>query len=101
MFNPAKSVQSPRAVNIEDLRRLAKKRVPKAVFDYLDGGADEERTLRENGLAFQEVTFRPRVAIEVKNCDLRERILGHELSFPTMLAPVGFCLLMHLDGLVA
>jgi len=65
MFNPAKSVQSPRAVNIEDLRRLAKKRVPKAVFDYLDGGADEERTLRENGRAFQEITFRPRVAVEV------------------------------------
>ena len=101
MFNPAKSVQSPRAVNIEDLRRLAKKRVPKAVFDYLDGGADEERTLRENGRAFQEITFRPRVAVEVKNCDLRVRVLGHELSFPAILAPVGYSRLMHPDGEVA
>ena len=101
MFNPAKSVQSPRAVNIEDLRRLAKKRVPKAVFDYLDGGADEERTLRENGRAFQEITFRPRVAVEVKNCDLRVRILGHELSFPAILAPVGYSRLMHPGGEVA
>jgi L-lactate dehydrogenase (cytochrome) len=88
-------------VNIADLRRLAKKRVPKAVFDYLDGGADDERTLRENCAAFQDLTFRPRAAVDVKECDLKVRVLGHELSFPALLAPVGYSRLMHPGGEVA
>ena len=56
------SVVSPHVVNIEDLRRLARRRLPKVVFDYIDGGAEGEVTLRENCRAFEEVTFRPRQA---------------------------------------
>jgi isopentenyl diphosphate isomerase/L-lactate dehydrogenase-like FMN-dependent dehydrogenase len=94
-------VGSPHVVNIEDLRRLAQRRLPKAVFDYLDGGAADEVTLRENCRAFQEVVLRPRHAIAHQKCDLGTRVLGHEISFPAMLAPVGYSRLMHPGGEVA
>jgi len=87
-----------RVVNIADLRRMAEARVPRAVFDYLDGGADDEITLRENCSAFQEITFRPRQAVFAGECDLRTRVLGNEISFPAMLAPVGYSRLMHPGG---
>ena len=77
---------------------MAKKRLPKAVFDYIDGGADGEVTLRENTRAFEEVVFRPRNAVSVKNCDLRTNVLGCELSFPLILAPLGFTRLFHPEG---
>jgi isopentenyl diphosphate isomerase/L-lactate dehydrogenase-like FMN-dependent dehydrogenase len=81
-----------------DLRPLARRRLPKAVFDYLDGGADGEVTLRENCRVFDDVTFRPRHAVAVPDCDLRTRVLGLDVSFPALLAPVGYSRLMHPDG---
>jgi L-lactate dehydrogenase (cytochrome) len=93
-----KSVASPRVVSIEDFRPIARRRLPRAVFDYLDGGAEGEITLRENCRAFEEVTFRPRHAVEVLNCDLRTRVLGLDVSLPFLLAPVGYSRLMHPDG---
>jgi isopentenyl diphosphate isomerase/L-lactate dehydrogenase-like FMN-dependent dehydrogenase len=95
------AVASPRVVNIEDLRRLAKRRLPSAVFNYLDGGADGEVTLRENCRVFDELTFRPRQAVSVSECDLHTTVLGAELSFPAILAPVGYSRLMHPGGEVA
>jgi isopentenyl diphosphate isomerase/L-lactate dehydrogenase-like FMN-dependent dehydrogenase len=95
------SVTSPHVINIEDLRRLARRRLPKVVFDYIDGGADGEITLRENCRALEQVTFRPRQAVASEDCDLRARVLGHELSFPAMLAPVGYSRLFHPGGEVA
>ena len=95
------AVNSSQVVNIEDLRRLAQQRVPKCVFDYLDGGAEAELTLAENCRAFRDVVFRPRGAVAVGDCDLKTRVLGHELSFPAMLAPVGYSRLMHPGGEVA
>lgn len=94
-------LNSSRVVNIEDLRRLAQCRVPKSVFDYLDGGAEAEVTLTENCRAFRDVTFRPRGAISFTNCDLKTRVLGHEFSLPALLAPVGYSRLMHPGGEVA
>lgn len=96
-----RSVESPRVVNIADLRLLARRRLPRVVFDYLDGGAEGEFTLRENCNAFEEVTFRPRHAVAVPKCALRTRVLGCELSFPVVLAPVGYSRLMHPEGEVA
>ena len=55
-------VDAPRVVNIADLRLAAKKRLPRVVFDYIDGGADAEWTLRENSRVFDDVLFRPRSA---------------------------------------
>jgi L-lactate dehydrogenase (cytochrome) len=85
-------------ISVEDLRRLARRRVPRAVFDYIDGGADGEVTLRENRRVFEEVTFRPRHAVAVPGCDLRTRVLGLDLSLPFVLAPVGYSRLMHPGG---
>ena len=96
-----RAVAPPRVVNIEDLRRLAQRRLPAAVFDYLDGGAEGESTLKENCRAFDALTFRPRNAIAVPNCNLRTKVLGSELSFPALLAPVGYSRMMHPDGEVA
>jgi L-lactate dehydrogenase (cytochrome) len=71
------------------------------VFDYLDGGAEGEVTLRENCRVFEDVTFRPRHAVAVSNCDLRTRVLGFDLSLPFLLAPVGYSRMMHPTGEVA
>jgi isopentenyl diphosphate isomerase/L-lactate dehydrogenase-like FMN-dependent dehydrogenase len=97
MTRPAR-VASPRVINIEDLRRLARRRLPRVVFDYLDGGAEGEVTLRENRRAFEAVTFRPRHAVVSPEADLRTTVLGRELALPVLLAPVGYSRLMHRDG---
>ena len=88
-------------VNISDLRRLAQKRAPKAVFDYLDGGAEDEITLGENTRAFRDILFRPRQAVALAKCDLSVKVVGTEISFPAMLAPVGYSRMMHPGGEVA
>jgi isopentenyl diphosphate isomerase/L-lactate dehydrogenase-like FMN-dependent dehydrogenase len=90
-----------RAVNIEDLRELTRRRLPRIVFNYIDGGADGEWTLRENRRAFDAITFRPHQAVAVPACDLRTRVLGTELSMPLLLAPVGYLRVMHPDGEIA
>jgi isopentenyl diphosphate isomerase/L-lactate dehydrogenase-like FMN-dependent dehydrogenase len=94
----SRSVDPPHVVNIEDLRRAAKRRLPRVVFDYIDGGAEDERTLRANCRAFEEVTFRPRCAIATPVCDLRVSVLGASLSMPLILAPVGSSRLMYPRG---
>jgi len=88
-------------VNIEDLRRLAHRRLPRSVFDYLDGGAEDESTLRENPRAFNDILFRPRNAVAFAECDLRVRVVGLDLALPGLLAPVGYSRLMHPGGEVA
>src|SRR5213083_1256908 len=85
----SQSVQAPRVLNIEDLRRAAKRRLPRVVFDYIDGGAEDEWTLRANSRAFEAVTLRPRCAVAVPSCDLRAVVLGASLPMPLILAPVG------------
>jgi len=101
MTKASRKVASPRVVCVEDLRPLARRRVPRAVFDYLDGGAEGEVTLRENCRAFEDLTFRPRHAVALAECELRTRALGLDLSLPFMLAPVGYSRLMHPGGEVA
>ena len=98
MSRGSRAVASPHVVSIGDFRPLARLRLPRPVFDYLDGGADGEVTLRENCRVFDDVTFRPRYAVPVSDCDLRTRVLGFEVSFPALLAPVGYSRLMHPDG---
>lgn len=98
-WEPDLSLASRRGLlNVEDFRRMAKRRLPKVVFDYLDGGADGEVTLRENCRVFDQVTFRPRQAVAFPNYDLRTTALGMPLSFPAILAPVGYSRLMHHNG---
>lgn len=90
-----------RFVEIADFRDAAQRRLPKVVFDYLDGGADGEVTLRENCRVFDDVIFRPRQAVKHADCKLGVRVLGFDLSFPAILAPVGYSRMMHPGGEVA
>jgi len=101
MTNIPASLGPPRVINIHDLREMARRRLPRAVFDYLDGGAEGEITLRENCRVFEDVTFRPRQAVSIPKVDLRTKVLGQELVFPAILAPVGYSRLMHPSGEVA
>ena len=78
-----------RVVNVADLRDAAKKRLPRVVFDYIDGGADAEWTLRENARVFDDVMLRPRSAVATASVDLRTTVLGANLELPFLLAPVG------------
>ena len=80
---------------------MAQRRLPRSVFDYLDGGAEAELTLAENCRAFRDVLFRPKGAVAVGECEVKTRVLSHEISFPAMLAPVGYSRLMHPEGEVA
>jgi L-lactate dehydrogenase (cytochrome) len=77
---------------------LAQRRLPRAVFDYLDGGAGGEVTLRENCRIFDDVLFRPLQAKANMPVDLRTKVLGFDLSVPFFLAPVGYSRLMHPGG---
>ena len=76
-------------VNIEDLRAAARKRLPRVVFDYIDGGAETEWTLRENSRIFDDVLLRPRSAVATSGVDLRTSVLGTTIDLPFLLAPVG------------
>ena len=94
----SRSVQPPRVINIEDLRQAAKRRLPRVVFDYIDGGAEAEQTLRANTRAFEDMTLRPRCAVATPVCDLRATVIGTSLSMPLILAPVGSSRLMYPRG---
>ena len=85
----AQTVHSAQVVNIADLRRLAQRRLPRVAFDYIDGGADGEVTLRENSRVFDDVLFRPKNAVSMSTCDLSTTVLGQKLALPFILAPVG------------
>ena len=93
-----RALASPYVVNIRDLQRLARRRLPRAVFDYIDGGADDEVTLRENCRAFEAVTLRPRQAVAVREVDLHTSVLGTVVNLPVLLAPVGSCRLFYPQG---
>jgi L-lactate dehydrogenase (cytochrome) len=86
------------SINIEDLRRAARQRLPRVAFDYIDGGAEREFTLRENCRAFEMVTFRPRSAVATADCHLQTTVLGTPLALPLLLAPVGSSRLFYARG---
>ncbi len=87
-----------RVVNIDDLRGLAKKRAPLPIFDYVDGGADGEVTLRDNRRSWDEVLFRPHNATYIPKPDLRTNLLGFDLAMPMLLGPIGFTRLINAQG---
>ncbi|HEX4490731.1 MAG TPA: alpha-hydroxy acid oxidase [Acidimicrobiia bacterium] len=90
-----------RAASVADLRRIAKRRLPGGVFDYIDGAAEDERTLHANERAFAETTFRPRVLRGVTNVKLESKILGAPLAYPLALAPTGFTRIADPQGELA
>ena len=78
-----------KAINIEDLRRLARRRLPRAIFDFFDGGAEDEVTLRDNCAAFQRVRLLPKVLVNVSKVDTKVSIFGREAALPLAIAPTG------------
>ena len=90
-----------RAANVEDLRKIARKRLPKGVFDYIDGAADTEWTMRENSSGFKRIAFRPRILRDVSNIETKTTLLGKTIDFPLVLAPTGFGRIAHSQGELA
>ncbi len=76
--------------SVEDLRRIARRRLPGGVFDYIDGAAEDELTLRRNTEAFHRLEFRPRVLRDVSQIRTESTVLGQPLPLPLVLAPTGF-----------
>ena len=87
-----------RALTIYDLRDIAKRRTPKAPFDYTDGGADSESSLNRARLAFEKLEFQPRVLRNVKDVDLSVKMLGKTMQMPLGIAPTGFTRMMQTEG---
>src|SRR3954465_2953626 len=78
-----------KAINIEDLRQVARRRLPRAIFDFFDGGAEDEITLRENRAAFERVRLLPKVLVNVAKVDMKFPLLGQEAAMPLAIAPTG------------
>jgi (S)-mandelate dehydrogenase len=79
----------PDAVSIEDLRTMARRRVPRAIFDFFDGGAEDEVTLRANRAAFERVRLLPKVLVDVSAVDLKTDLFGKRSNLPLAIAPTG------------
>jgi L-lactate dehydrogenase (cytochrome) len=86
------------ALTIGDLRRIAMRTTPRAVFDYVDGAADEEVTVDRNRAAFRDVTFLPEALNPVKDPDLSTELFGKRISMPFVFAPTGYTRMMHHHG---
>jgi len=91
-------VRMPVVTNIDDLRRMAQRRVAKAVFDYVDRGSYDEQTLRANRADLESLRFRQRVAINVDQRSTRSTMAGQEVTMPVAIAPVGLTGLNWADG---
>ena len=107
LLRPRKPILRPtqrrlaRCHNVADLRRIARRRLPRAVFDYVDGGAEDEVTLRRNTESFAGFELVPRVLRDVDEPDLTTTILGTRVALPFALAPTGFTRMVHHEGELA
>jgi hypothetical protein len=90
-----------RVANVEDLRAVARRRLPRGVFDYIDGAAEDEITLAANSDAYRRVRFRPRVLRDVREVDPATTLLGRPVSLPLVIAPTGFTRIAHSAGELA
>lgn len=90
-----------RSATIEDLRRIAKRRLPRGVFDYIDGGAEDELTMAANAAAYRRLTFSPRILRDVSEVDVSSSLLGRKLAYPLVLAPTGFTRIADPEGELA
>ncbi len=87
-----------KALNIEDLRKMARKKLPAPLFNYIDGGSDDESNVHGNTRAFDSAKLLPEYLVDVANIDLSTRVLGCEISMPLFLSPTGMSRLFHHDG---
>ena len=84
--------------NIEDLRKIARRKLPKPLFNYIDGGADDESNVRGNTHAFDSTRLVPEYLVDVADIDTSTTVLGRKISMPLFLAPTGMTRLFHHDG---
>jgi len=87
-----------KAFNIEDLRKAARRILPKPLFNYIDGGADDESNVLGNAFAYDAVKLVPEYLVDVSDIDLTTRVLGREISMPLFVGPTGMSRLFHHDG---
>jgi L-lactate dehydrogenase (cytochrome) len=90
-----------RAASVADLRKIAKRRLPRGVFGYIDGAAEDEITLAANSAAYRAIGFRPRVLRDVHDVDPSTTLLGRPLPMPLVLAPTGFTRIADSQGELA
>ena len=95
---PLEDRKLKRAVNLQELRLLARKRVPKAVFDYVDGGANDEISYQRSAETFSKVQFHARVLRDVSKVDLTTKIAGRDSAMPIIFAPTGYTRMMNYEG---
>jgi L-lactate dehydrogenase (cytochrome) len=88
----------PVITEIEDLRRIYKRRVPKMFFDYTESGSWTEQTFRENSSDFDKIYLRQRVAIDMEGRKTASKMIGQDVAMPVALAPVGLTGMQHFDG---
>jgi L-lactate dehydrogenase (cytochrome) len=88
----------PLFLSIDDFRREAQRRIPRAIFDYADGGSYDERTIRRNAVDLDAMTFRQRVMVDMSNISLSTSLLGSPVSMPLGIGPTGLAGLFHADG---
>jgi L-lactate dehydrogenase (cytochrome) len=88
-------------VSVDDARSIAKRRLPHGVFDYIDGGAEDERTLRRNSGAFSRLEFQPRVLRDVASIDMSTSLFGRRMAMPVIAAPTGYGRIAHSLGELA
>lgn len=96
--SPFKDRKLKSIVNLAELRLLAKRRVPKAVFDYVDGGANDELAYARSQEIYSKIEFKARVLRDVSVIDLKTKILGKESALPIIFAPTGYTRMMHYQG---
>ena len=90
-----------RCHNVAQVRRLALPRLPLPVREFLEGGAEDEVTLRRNSAAFDDLAFNPRALVDVTEIDLSTRVLGQDISMPVIIAPTGATGTFHPDAEIA
>ena len=87
-----------RCHNIEDFRRMARQRLPAPLFHFIDGGSDDEFTLRNNTAAFDDYRLLPNALADLSGMDLSTTVLGQKIDWPVILAPTGMSRMFHHDG---
>jgi len=88
----------PTITNIDDLKRIHRRRVPKMFYDYAESGSWTEQTFRENTSDFDKIRLRQRVAVDMSGRSTQTEMIGHKVSMPVALAPVGLTGMQHADG---
>src|SRR3954464_7779096 len=88
-------------LTLDARRRIAKRRTPKAAFDYTDGAAEEELSLARARQAFRDIEFHPTILRDVAKVDTSRTVLGESVALPFGIAPTGFTRLMHTEGEIA